>query len=292
MRGLLGVGAALVMPATLSTITSTFPPEQRTRAVGAWAGVAGASAILGLLMSGLLLEVVVVAVGVRPERRAGRGGDHRCRTLHPGVRGARRTPTRPCRGGAHRRGPGSTRLLGDRGAYPRLGQRATLGGHRDRTADPRRVRPVGAVPTEPPDRPSVVPHRAFTAASLSITVQFFAFFGLVFLLLQYLQLVRGNTPLVAALSLIPMALALMPSARGIAPRLSEPHRSDAGLRPRPRADQRCAGRAVATGWGELVLAAADRVWFRSAPDGPGHDAGDCGDHRCPAGRPSKVWDPR
>ena len=57
MRGLLGVGAALVMPATLSTITSTFPAEQRARAVGAWAGVAGASAILGLLMSGLLLEV-------------------------------------------------------------------------------------------------------------------------------------------------------------------------------------------------------------------------------------------
>ena len=57
MRGVLGVGAALVMPATLSTITSTFPREQREKAVGAWAGVAGASAILGLLASGLLLEV-------------------------------------------------------------------------------------------------------------------------------------------------------------------------------------------------------------------------------------------
>ena len=33
MRGVLGVGAALVMPATLSTITSTFPPEQKTRAL-------------------------------------------------------------------------------------------------------------------------------------------------------------------------------------------------------------------------------------------------------------------
>jgi len=52
MRAVLGLGAALVMPATLSTITSTFPAEQRARAVGAWAGVAGASAILGLLTSG------------------------------------------------------------------------------------------------------------------------------------------------------------------------------------------------------------------------------------------------
>ena len=68
--------------------------------------------------------------------------------------------------------------------------------------------------------PRLFRHRGFTAASLSITVQFFAFFGLVFLLLQYLQLVRGYTPLVAALSLVPMAAALMPSARGIAPKLS------------------------------------------------------------------------
>src|SRR5438876_732032 len=56
MRAVLGLGAALVMPATLATITSTFPPAQRAKAVGTWAGVAGASAILGLLTSGLVLE--------------------------------------------------------------------------------------------------------------------------------------------------------------------------------------------------------------------------------------------
>ena len=37
LRGLIGLGAALVMPATLSTITGTFPPAQRTRAVSVWA---------------------------------------------------------------------------------------------------------------------------------------------------------------------------------------------------------------------------------------------------------------
>jgi MFS family permease len=36
LRGVLGIGAALVMPATLSTMTSTFPREQRARAVGTW----------------------------------------------------------------------------------------------------------------------------------------------------------------------------------------------------------------------------------------------------------------
>src|SRR5262249_58554348 len=33
LRGLIGLGAALVMPATLPTITGTFPPAERTRAV-------------------------------------------------------------------------------------------------------------------------------------------------------------------------------------------------------------------------------------------------------------------
>jgi len=57
LRAVLGLGAALVMPATLSTITGTFADEQRTRAVSIWAAVAGGSAVLGLLTSGLVLEV-------------------------------------------------------------------------------------------------------------------------------------------------------------------------------------------------------------------------------------------
>lgn len=56
-RGVAGIGSALVMPSTLSIITTTFPPEQRTRAVGTWAGVASGGAVLGLLLSGSLLEV-------------------------------------------------------------------------------------------------------------------------------------------------------------------------------------------------------------------------------------------
>jgi MFS family permease len=57
LRGLLGAGAAFVMPATLSTITTTFPAAQRSRAVGIWAAVAGPSAVVGLVCSGALLEV-------------------------------------------------------------------------------------------------------------------------------------------------------------------------------------------------------------------------------------------
>ena len=55
-RVLTGVGAALIMPGTLSTITSVFPPEGRAKAVGVWAGFAGAGGILGMLVGGALLE--------------------------------------------------------------------------------------------------------------------------------------------------------------------------------------------------------------------------------------------
>jgi MFS family permease len=40
-RALQGVGAALLMPGTLSILTVTFPPEERARAIGMWAVVSG-----------------------------------------------------------------------------------------------------------------------------------------------------------------------------------------------------------------------------------------------------------
>src|SRR6478609_7733355 len=55
-RVLAGVGAAMIMPVTLSVITSSFPAEDRGRAVGVWAGVAGAGGILGLVSSAVLVD--------------------------------------------------------------------------------------------------------------------------------------------------------------------------------------------------------------------------------------------
>ena len=43
-RAVAGVGAAFVMPATLSLLTVVYPKDQRTKAVGIWAGVAGSAA--------------------------------------------------------------------------------------------------------------------------------------------------------------------------------------------------------------------------------------------------------
>jgi EmrB/QacA subfamily drug resistance transporter len=57
VRAVMGLAAAAIMPATLSIITNIFPPGERDRAVSIWAGVAGGSALLGLLVSGALLEI-------------------------------------------------------------------------------------------------------------------------------------------------------------------------------------------------------------------------------------------
>jgi EmrB/QacA subfamily drug resistance transporter len=56
-RGVAGAGAAFILPATLSLITATHPKDQRNKAVGIWAGAAGSGAVLGMLGSGALLEL-------------------------------------------------------------------------------------------------------------------------------------------------------------------------------------------------------------------------------------------
>jgi EmrB/QacA subfamily drug resistance transporter len=221
MRAVLGLGAALVMPATLSTITSTLPAAQRAKAVGTWAGVAGASAILGLLSSGLVLEWwswravfavnVVLAVAaiagtlrVVPEsadpdapRLDRTGALIALASLGALVYSIIEAPTR-----------------GWTDVWTIVGLAGGLIGLAGFVAfESRRAEPLLD--------PRLFAYRGFTAGTITITVQFFAFFGFIFLLLQYLQLVLADSPLVAALSLVPLAFGLMPTARLLAPRMAD-----------------------------------------------------------------------
>ena len=68
--------------------------------------------------------------------------------------------------------------------------------------------------------PRIFHRPRLAAGTISIFVQFLAFFGFVFIALQYLQVVRSDSPLVAALSILPLAGSLMPAAR-LAPNLAE-----------------------------------------------------------------------
>jgi EmrB/QacA subfamily drug resistance transporter len=57
-RALQGVGAAFMMPGTLSIISNAFPPAERGKAIGTWAGVSAIALALGPLVGGWLTEDV------------------------------------------------------------------------------------------------------------------------------------------------------------------------------------------------------------------------------------------
>lgn len=207
-RAVMGVGAAGIMPATLSIITNVFPAEERERAVSIWAGVAAGSALLGLLASGALLEgfswhsvfafssglgvvALIAAFLLAPNSKLGEaqldvvGGALSSLGLAALVYGIIEGP---------QRGWGDPVTLVAFGVavvviVAFVGWELRL---RQPLLDPRLFRLGG-----------------FSAGTLSITVQFFAFFGFIFVTLQYVQFVLGYSPLKAGLALMPMAILVM-----------------------------------------------------------------------------------
>jgi EmrB/QacA subfamily drug resistance transporter len=213
LRGLIGLGAAFVMPATLSTITGTYPPAERTKAVGVWAAVAGGSAILGLLASGILLHwfswqaafainVVLAAVALAgtvcfvPE------------SSQPGAPALDK-------GGAGLATLGLVAVVFSIIEAPDTGWLSirTLGGLAAGLAALTGFVVFERRQHNPLLDPDLFTDRKLSAGSLSICIQFFAFFGFTFVSLQYLEGVRGYSPLVAALAVLPLSATMMPAAR-------------------------------------------------------------------------------
>jgi EmrB/QacA subfamily drug resistance transporter len=213
LRGAMGVGAAMIMPVTLSVITTIFPPEERGKAVGTWVGVAAGGGVLGLLASGVLLEwlpwqsifvlnaalaaVAVVATLVvvpatretRPPRMDAVGTLLSAMALAAIVFGVIEGPER----GWGAMTTIASLALGSAGAVAFVLWELR---RREPMLDPRHFA-----------------RRGFAAGTLSVTVQFFAAFGFLFLALPYLQLVMGFSPLQAAGALVPMALVVIPLSR-------------------------------------------------------------------------------
>ncbi|MDO9175717.1 MAG: MFS transporter, partial [Actinomycetota bacterium] len=53
-----GAGAAMIMPVTLSIITSSFPPEDKAKAIGIWAGFAGGGSMIAMFVSAFMIDVL------------------------------------------------------------------------------------------------------------------------------------------------------------------------------------------------------------------------------------------
>ena len=209
-RGVMGVGAALIMPATLSILINVFTEaRERALAIGIWSAVAGLAVALGPVAGGFLLErfwwgsvflvnvpIVVIALV------AGK-------FLVPTSRNPNQPPID--RVGALLSIVGLGALVASIIEAPTRGWTAPLilAGFALALGSL-----AGFVLWELRSRAPMLDVRffsnpRFTAASLTISITFFALFGFIFLATQYLQFVLGYSAFEAGLRTLPFAAALM-----------------------------------------------------------------------------------
>ena len=205
-RCVMGLGAAMVFPATLSLISNIFVERgERARAIGLWGATGGMAIALGPIVGGWLLErfdwtsiffamtpvaalaALLVAIAVPTSRDPGAPAlDRPGFGLSAAAMGLLIFTIIE----APEHGWGSARtLVGFAAAALLLG--AFIAWER-RTSSPMLDVRLFANPR-------------FTAASGSVTVAFFSLFGFIFLMTQYFQFIKGYDPLSAGVHLLPVA---------------------------------------------------------------------------------------
>ncbi len=212
-RAFMGVGAALIFPTTLAIVVNVFTePRERAAAIGIWTAIAGVGVALGPISGGWLLEhfwwgsVFLVNVPVTLAGIAGtlvlvpRSRDPRAPRLDlPGlglsIAGVTLLVWSLIEAPSHGWISGTT-IGGIAGAVALLSVFAWW--------ELRTPAPLLDV--------HLFRNMRFTAASLAITLGFFALFGFIFLVTQYLQLVKGYSALQAGVRTLPFALAMVVAA--------------------------------------------------------------------------------
>jgi EmrB/QacA subfamily drug resistance transporter len=219
-RVVAGAGAAMIMPVTLSVITSSFPAHERAKAVGIWAGFAGAGGILGLFFSSFMIDYVswhwvfampvalaavalaftLTSVGDSREDQAGRfdigGSVFSALAIGALVLGIHEGPER-----------GWTSLLTLVSLL--IGVGALVGFI---IWEARQNHPLFDV--------RLLRDRSLSAGALNLMILFAVMFGLFLVLVQFLQAVLGWSALHASVGLLPMAVLMMPLS-AISPTVAE-----------------------------------------------------------------------
>ncbi len=207
-RVVMGLGAAFVMPATLSILNAVFPPKERPQAIAAWSAVTGIGIVIGPTLGGLLLShfwwgsVFVINIPLVALALAGviltvpETAEPGSRRLDlPGavlVAGALFAIVDAIIEAPGRGWTGTATLAEITAGLAALGIFAWW--------ELRIAHPLIDL--------RIFASRAFSTAAASVTVIFFALFGSLFVLTQYLQLVHGYSPLSAGLRALPFALAV------------------------------------------------------------------------------------
>jgi EmrB/QacA subfamily drug resistance transporter len=220
-RALQGFGAAGVLPLSLALISGGVAPERRPLAIGIWGGISGLGVAVGPLVGGAVMEGwswqaifwinVPVALIAIPLAYLALGNDFGIRARIDIV-------------GAVLAGVGVLGLVhaivrGNDDGWDSAGVIAEIAGAV--------VLLIGFVVWQSRAKAPLVPLRLFRDRSFSVTnIVGFAFsfgtFGAVFILIQYMQVVQGSTPLEAAVQTTPWTLAPMfvaPLAGIVAPRV-------------------------------------------------------------------------
>jgi EmrB/QacA subfamily drug resistance transporter len=202
-RAVMGVGAALIMPSTLSILINVFPPHERTKAIAIWASFTGAVGAIGPPVSGLLLGHFwygsVFLINVPIIALAFVAGHY----LVPTSRDPRQAPLDPL--GAVLSIVGIVALVYGLIEAPDKGWASvtTLGSFAVAAV----VLVLFVLWELRVDEPMLdirlfrVP--AFSVGSGGMILVFLGMYGLMFLLTQYFQLVRGYSALHAATAILP-----------------------------------------------------------------------------------------
>lgn len=209
LRVVMGVASALIYPTTLAIITDTFrEARQRAIAIGLWGAVTGLGVAIGPILGGVLLEVFwwgSLFLALAPIALA-------AAVAAPVVIPAstRDAGSRLDRGGlalsvvmlgtlvytiieAPERGWSSTLTLGGFGVALAAGIGFALWERRQR---------------DPLIDVTLFTNLRFSAASGAVTVAFFALFGFIFLITQFMQQLQGFGPLGTGVRILPVALSI------------------------------------------------------------------------------------